>query len=47
MISLLLLGVPCRVVNYTSETIQCITGPTPPTSSVYPGMLTVTNYLID
>lgn len=36
---LFLVGVPCKVVNYTSDTIQCITGPAPPSSTVYPGML--------
>jgi hypothetical protein len=30
-------GVPCKVVNYTNEMIQCITEPAPPESTVYPG----------
>ena len=31
------LGVACQIVNYTNSYITCVTGPSPPTASVYPG----------
>ena len=33
------LGVPCKIVEYSTTWIKCITGPAPTINSIYPGKI--------